>query len=89
MTKKAEILEELWQAYQAGSPDIVVEMLQKRPSTAVRVTVRLLQYPVAEALGFSKACWPDVWDPGRGKELAVRKALADIAKRLTSQEETT
>ena len=87
MTKKAEILEELWEAYQAGSPDVVVEMLQKRPSTGVKVTVRLLQYPVAEEIGFSKVCWPDVYDAGRGKELAVRKALADIAKKLASQDD--
>ena len=82
MTKKAEILEELWQAYQAGSPDIHVDMLQKRPSTAVKVTVRMLKYPMAEDIGFSKVCWPDVYDAERGKELAVRKALAEIAKRL-------
>ena len=84
MTKAEEIFEELYLAYRASSPDIIVEMWHDEKHTAVRVTVRLLQYPAAEALGFSSA-----WDAERGRTLAVRRALAEIAERLGQEEETT
>jgi len=81
---KAEILEHLWQEYLDGNKEIHIEVWQKRPNTAAKVIVRMPEYPISVSYGFSKVCWPDIWNAKRGVKLAVRKALADIAKAIVA-----
>jgi len=56
--------------------------MQKRPYTGVNVAA-VIPFDDGElftAVGFSKAHWPDKWDPDYGLELAIKKAAADIVR---------
>jgi len=81
--KRSELIEELLR-------DATLEMKiwQDRPYTAVRVTV---MYADARhtAIGFAKVCRPDKWDVEFGCELAIRKAIAKIAKRILAEQRLT
>ena len=79
---KTGILTHLWEEYAAGNKEIRVEVWQKRPNTAVKVIVRLPEYPIEMSYGFAKVRWPDKWNAKHGVEVAVRKALESIAKRI-------
>jgi len=58
--------------------------LQKRPYTGTKVYARLPsrgeEGRLYSAIGFSKVCYPDKWDPDYGIELAIKKAAADIVR---------
>lgn len=54
------------------------EFWQEKPYTAANVTVEY-RGNTYEALGFSKVCYPDRFDPEFGKELAVKKAVSKVA----------
>lgn len=81
---KKEIQQRLCELYESGSENIIVECWQDQPNTAVRVRITswLPSHPTEEACGFAKVQWPDEFDAERGKDLAVRKALAKIARKL-------
>lgn len=70
------------QQIKEDNPDYDVEYWQKRPNTAARL--RYISDTgnsyVFEYFGFAKVCWPDKWNPERGKELALEKAVADIVR---------
>lgn len=55
-------------------------VIQKRPYTAVYVD--FLCDILESGVGFSKVNYPDRWDARYGRELALRKALAEIARKL-------
>jgi hypothetical protein len=54
---------------------------QKRPWTYVHISIHMFGSTWSD-FGFSKACYPDRWDPDRGVELAALKASNEIAKRM-------
>jgi len=65
----------------------LIDLLQKRPYTGVRIRVRCLPMygrdaydAVFTGIGFSKAHWPDPWDASYGFELAIAKAAADVVR---------
>lgn len=61
-----------------------VEVWQKKPYTAVKVITFLGESKKIKrvAYGFTKVCWPDEWNPIYGCELAEKKAIADISRRI-------
>jgi len=63
---------------------IHVFAIQDRPYTGVKVTLFIDGIGGLEGVGFSKVKWPDEWDAEFGQELAIRKALAAIYKRVMS-----
>lgn len=58
-----------------------IEVWQKKPYTAVHVSVRYNGAYYRE-YDFAKVQYPDKWDAEYGKQLAIRKACAAIAKRI-------
>jgi hypothetical protein len=56
------------------------DVIQKQPFTAVYIDLVAPEDVVGA--GFSKVCYPDRFDARYGRELALRKALAEIARRL-------
>ena len=80
-----EIRDKLMERVEGGDSEI--EVWQQRPYTAVRVQVEepLMGMMVA-GLGFAKVNWPDKWDPEYGRKMALRKAVASIAKRLVGRD---
>lgn len=87
---KKEIQRHLEELYGSGSSGLAVECWQDQPNTAVRVIVTswLPSHPTEEAYGFAKVRWPDQFDAEHGKDLAVRKALAKIARKLAGPAQT-
>lgn len=87
---RKEIQRHLEELYESGHPDISVECWQDQPNTAVSIAIwgrglvqaELPSHAVVEAYGFAKVRWPDQFDAEHGKDLAVRKALAKIARKL-------
>lgn len=84
---KAEILAHLWKVYENEESGLMVTVWQQQPWTAVRVCVCMLEYPILEAFGFAKVRYPDRWCAKRGVELAVRKALAECARKIVVRNE--
>lgn len=67
--------------------DFIVERLEVRqrcPYTCVKVILYDKHseklYLVGQSLGFSKCCWPDVFDEAYGIDLASKKAISYIVK---------
>ena len=79
---KNELQELLLGDYRDGY--LSVDVWQQRPSTAVKVE-GLYKDNYISAYGFSKVCWPDTWDAGHGIDLAVRKAIAYLARELSGE----
>ena len=87
MSRRSEILQRLVGEYEGKSGLIRVELWQQQPNTAARVMCNVPEYPHMRALGFSKVRHPDVFDAQRGVQIAVNKALGQIAKELAEWEE--
>lgn len=64
----------------------VVEIIQKRPYTAVKITswYNRVEYT---GTGFSKVCYPDTWDAEQGVDIAFRRALIDIYRQVRFDED--
>lgn len=60
---------------------VVVEVLQKRPSTAVKARLKVGSM-IFVGTGFSKVKWPDDWNEDFGLQLATDKAASDITKQI-------
>jgi len=71
---------------------IDIEVWQSCPYTAAKVIVKKLppgnphDGKWHDAIGFAKVKWPDDWDADYGRDLAIRKAIAKLAKRLSESE---
>ena len=61
-------------------------ILQERPYTAIELIVWMKEKQY-HANGFSKVCYPDQWDAKHGKQLALRRAAASIAKQILSEDQ--
>lgn len=84
---KKQIQKMLIDDYEGGAPYSrfrVTIRLEDKPYIGVRVQLTDPKFPGLLQDGFSKVCYPDTWDPEYGRDLAVRKALAKLAKRLAS-----
>jgi len=55
---------------------------QDKPYTAAKIIAASPDGTLHHAYGFSKVQYPDKWDAAFGKDLAIKKALAKIAKRI-------
>ena len=69
-------------------PALIVTMLQRSPYTGVLVLASLPldatdddAVKTVSAVGFSKVSWPDKWDAEHGRELAVKRAAAEIVRK--------
>jgi hypothetical protein len=83
MTEGDDILP--YKSYNLGTAEVTVSnLLQQRPYTAVEIAfiMRVPPYKTIVSTGFTKVCYPDRWDPEYGKELAVKKAAAQIAREI-------
>ena len=83
MTEGDDILPH--KSYNLGTAEVTVSnLLQQRPYTAIELAflMRVPPYRTVVAIGFTKVCYPDRWDPEYGKQLAVKKAAAQIAKEV-------
>ena len=81
MTEGDDILPH--KSYNLSTAEIfVASLLQQRPYTAIELVfmMRMPPYKTIVAVGFTKVCYPDEWDAAYGKELAVKKAAAQIAR---------
>ena len=58
-----------------------MEVWQSRPWTAVRMVMDGF-----DGFGFSKVSHPDEWDESFGKELALRKAIANMIREMPQPE---
>jgi hypothetical protein len=58
-----------------------VDTFQKRPNTCVVFDVNY-EGVTHNCIGFSKVSWPDEWDTDYGVNMAIEKAISDLAKRL-------
>lgn len=93
---KKEIQQRLYELYESGHPDVSVDCWQDQPNTAVSIVIwekglvraGLPSCAIVEAYGFAKVRWPDQFDAEHGKDLAVRKALAKIARKLADLDQT-
>ena len=54
------------------------------PNVAARLYVVSNNQPYI-GLGFAKVSWPDKWDEGVGKQIAVRKAAKVIRRQLRGE----
>jgi hypothetical protein len=58
-----------------------VEYFQKPPYTMALLTVFDINGDFAkDYLGFAKVSWPDRWSAEYGRELALKKAVADLVR---------
>lgn len=69
---------------------VSTEVWQKKPYTAVKMETH---YSCSAEItyveyGFTKVCWPDAWDAEYGVEPAVRKAIADVSRRIMDGRKT-
>ena len=91
---KREIQEKLWalwklgkeglsQCFQDGGDWLDWIVWQKKPNTAVRVIYHGKQSYYD--FGFTKVQYPDTWDAQYGIDLAVKKALAGIARQIVEE----
>jgi len=55
-------------------PNVVVELTYENPQSYVRHV----------GAGFSKVCYPDVWDVDKGINIATAKAAQDLAQQVSS-----
>ena len=62
-----------------------ISTFQRRPNTCV-VAVKLYKGRSYSGVGFSKAVYPDTFDPIFGAELAKDRALTDIAVQILMAE---
>ncbi len=62
------------------------EVIYRRPYTYAKILYVPRGGTTIYGHGFSKVCWPDRWDRGRGYEIAVAKAARDIVSQLTPRE---
>jgi len=83
-TNNNDLLQWLWDLYESNDGDMTVDCWQECPRTAVRVILRHINYPLIQTFGFIRmrpaSC--DEWDAEKGKNLAIHKALAKIAKKI-------
>ena len=81
--------EELKKQWGQGQESLSVIAWQKKPNTAVQVSYIPRQWR-GEAYpcdyGFAKVRYPDKWDTDKGIDLAVKKALASIARQIVEGE---
>jgi len=77
-------LESLWRQ---GEESLDINILQKWPNTAVQITYRANPHQHYDGLGFTKVRYPDKWDADYGIGLAVKKALASIARQIVEDED--
>lgn len=90
---KKEIQERLWQLWQLwpqrhweeSQESLDVHIWQDCPNTATQVVYQT-NHRHYDSLGFAKVQYPDVWDAGYGIDLAVKKALASIARQIVEDE---
>ena len=59
------------------SERISIHTFQQRPNTFA--VARCFNYT---GLGFSKVCYPDIWDKEKGNEIAMRKAVRELGNRI-------
>lgn len=79
---KRQLREELQERIRAGIESI--DVYQKCPYTCVSVTASF-DGQIYTELGFSKVRWPDPWVESEGTNLAVKKAIAGIAKPIVNR----
>ena len=86
---KKELQDILINAYLSGDADILItQVWQERPNTFA--IVNYLPGAYAE-FGFAKCCGatkrnaPDKWDAAYGRDMAIRKAIGKLAKRLATE----
>lgn len=77
--------EELAYRWTSGQDSLDVIIWQKRPNIAVRTAYKVDQRFWC-GYGFAKVMYPDVWDAQYGIDLAVKKALASIARQIVEEE---
>jgi len=90
---KREIQNFLWEEYVNGNPLVQIETWVDNPFTAVKIIVNppLVQSKYV-AYGFSKLCRyvphapGDKWDAQFGKDLALKKAIAKVAKKFANEQ---
>lgn len=74
---RRKIISTLEMLVDSGSEKVQAHTFQKRPNTCT--VVRFFSHT---GMGFSKVCYPDVWDGSTGKDIATRKALQDLGNNL-------
>lgn len=65
----------------------VVNAIQERPYTAVRLNLKIDSQTYLVANGFSKVKYPDDWDEDFGYDLACQKAASKIVRQIMSDAE--
>lgn len=60
----------------------VVNVIQERPYTAVRLNLKIDSRTHLVANGFSKVKYPDDWDEDFGYDLACQKAASKIVRQI-------
>jgi len=84
---KKTIQETLISKYLDGADEVAYEVWQDCPCTAAKVLVQIEPDGIWHwSYGFAKVNWPDDWDADYGRDLAIRKAIAKLAKRLSESE---
>lgn len=63
-------------------------VIQRKPYTVVVAEVEYDSQRYVD-FGFSKVNWPDWFQPRRGKEIALGRAIEGIARRVTNPDEKT
>lgn len=65
----------------------VVNVIQERPYTAVRLNLKVDSQTYLVANGFSKVKYPDDWDEDFGYDLACQKAASKIVHQIMGDAE--
>lgn len=65
----------------------VVNVIQERPYTAVRLSFKIDSQTHLVANGFSKVKYPDDWDEDFGYDLACQKAASKIVRQIMNDAE--
>ncbi len=60
---------------------LTTAFLQKKPYTCIEVLLETTEGKLRSS-GFSKAMWPDEWDPLLGEEIARRRAIKGLYSRV-------
>lgn len=76
---KGRIQDRLMAMYAREDPDLEITVYQRQPDTFALVT---LKPGGQETFAIAKLSYKDKWDTKFGQDMAIRKAIAELAKEL-------
>ena len=74
---RRSVIEALHMLIEADSEKVQIHTFQRRPNTCA-----VARFSTYIGFGFSKVCYPDIWDKETGVEIAMGKALQDLGNKF-------